>query len=58
MQIAPWALQFVVAGSVIVSESVPVGRTLSFQPTLLPLVLRFARLMLPPFTLTAFWTSL
>ena len=58
VQIAPEELQFRVAGSLIVSSPVPAGRTLSFQPTLLPLVLRFVRLMLPPVTLTAFLTSL
>ena len=58
VQIAPDELQFKVAGSVIVRAPVPAGRTLSFQPTLLPRVLRFARLMLPPLTLTAFWMSL
>ena len=54
VQIAPDELQFVVAGSRIVRSPVPAGRTLSFQPTWLPWVLRLVRLMLPPVTLTAF----
>ena len=53
VQIAPEELQFVVAGSVIVRESVPAGRTLMFHPRSLPCVLRHTRLMLPPLTWNA-----
>ena len=53
VQIAPGELHCAVARSVIVSESVPAGRTLTFQARSLPLVLRHTRLMLPPLTRNA-----
>ena len=57
VQIAREASQSVVSGRVVVSEPVPLDRTLSFQPRLLPFDFRDALLMLPPLTRKAHWTS-
>ena len=57
VQIARGHLQSVVSGRVTVSEPVPLGRTVSFQPRLLPCIFRDALLMLSPLTRKARWTS-
>ena len=57
VQIAPWALQFVVSGSVMLTPPLSVGSTVTVQFWLLPWVFRCAFLMLAPLTLNA-WSRI
>ena len=53
VQIAPLASQSVVSGRVMVTAPLPVGFTSTFQPWLLPWVIRLALSMVAPVTVKA-----